>query len=111
MDRNTSQFNEDFIKGYNEERDEEYFLEVDIQYPEKLYELHNDLQFLPEKMKIEKVEKLATNLHDKTEYVIQIRKLKQPLNHGLVLKKVYRVIKFNQNGWLKAHIDMNTKLR
>ena len=111
MDRNTSQFNEDFIKGHNEERDEEYFLEVDIQYPEKLHELHNDLQFLPEKMKIEKVEKLATNLHDKTEYVIQIRKLKQRLNHGLVLKKVYRVIKFNQNGWLKAHIDMNTKLR
>ena len=43
-------------------------LEVGAQYPQKLHELHNDLLFLPERMKIEKVEKLATNLHDKTEY-------------------------------------------
>ena len=50
----------------------------------------------------------VTNLHDKTEYVIHIRNLKQALNHGLVLKKVHRVIKFNQNAWLKSYIDMNT---
>ena len=62
-----SQFNEDFIKNYNEESDEGYFLEVDVQYPEKLHELHNDLPFLPERMKIEKVERLVTNLRDKTE--------------------------------------------
>ena len=49
-----SQFDEDFIKNYNEESDEGYFLEVDVQYPEKLRELHNDLPFLPERMKIEK---------------------------------------------------------
>ena len=54
----TSQFNEDFIKNYNEESDVGYFLEVDVQYPEKLDELHNDLPFLPERMKIEKVENL-----------------------------------------------------
>ena len=48
-------------------------------------------------MKIEKVENLVANLHDKTEYVIHKKKLKQALNHGLVLKKVYRVIKFIQN--------------
>ena len=95
--KDTSQFNEDFIKNYNEESDEGYFLEVDVQYLEKLHELHNDLPFLPERMKIEKVEKLVANLHDKTEYVIHIRNLKQALNHGLVLKKVHRVIKFNQN--------------
>ena len=93
----TFQFNEDFIKSFNEENDEGYFLEVDFHYPEKLHELHNDLSFLPERMKIEEVEKLANNLHDKTEYVIHIRNLKQALNHGLVLKKVHRVIKFNQN--------------
>ena len=57
---------------------------------------HNDLPFLPERMKIEKVEKLVTNLHDKTECVIHIKNLKQALNHGLILKKVHRVIKFNQ---------------
>ena len=50
-------------------------------------------------------------LHDKTEYVIYIKNLKQALNHGLVLEKVHRVIKFNQNIWQKAYIDMNTELR
>ena len=89
----TSQFNKNFIESYNEESDEGYFLEVDIKYTEKLHELHNDLPFLPEKMKIEKVEKLVTNLHDKTEYVIHIRNLKQALNHGLVLKKFPNLIK------------------
>ena len=83
---NTSQFNENFIKNYNEESDEGYFLEVDVQYPEKLHETHNDLPFLLERMKIEKVEKLVTNLHDKTEHVVHIRNLKQRLNYGLILK-------------------------
>ena len=62
-------------------------------------------------MKLEKVEKLVTNLHDKTKYVIHIRNLKQALNRGLILKKVHSVIKFNQKAWLKPYIDMNTKLR
>ena len=43
------QFNEDFIKSYNQEGQEGYFLEVDVQYPEKLHDLHNDLPFLPKK--------------------------------------------------------------
>ena len=62
-------------------------------------------------MEIEKLEKLVVNLHDKTEYVIYIRNLKQALNHGLVLKKLHRIIKFSQNAWLKPYIDMNTDLR
>ena len=62
-------------------------------------------------MKIEKIEKLVANLHDKTEYVIHLRNLNQALNHGLFLKKVHRTIKFNQNVWLKPYIDMNTVLR
>ena len=65
--KDTSQFNKDFIKSYDEESDERYYFEVHAPYPEKLHELHNDLTFLPERMKIEKVEKLAANLHDKTE--------------------------------------------
>ena len=72
------------MKNCNEESDEGYFFKLDVQYVEKLRELHNDLPFLPERMKIEKVEKLVANLHDKTQYVIQIRNLKQTLNHGLV---------------------------
>ena len=59
-------------------------------------------------MNIEKVEKLVANLNNKTEYVIVIRNLKQALNNELVLKKVHRVIKFNQNILLKPYIDMNT---
>ena len=107
----TSQFNEDLIKNYNEESDEGYFIEVDVRYTEILQELHNDLPFLPERTKIEKVEKVLANLHDKTEYVINIRNLKQALNHRLVLKKVLRVIKLNPKAWLKPYIDMNTYLR
>ena len=109
--KDTSQFNEDFIKNYNEESDEGYFLEVDVQYLEKLHELHNDLPFLPERMKIEKVEKLVANLHDEIEYVVRIRYLKQALNHRLVFTKVHEGIKFNQNAWLKPYVDMNRDLR
>ena len=83
----TSQFNEDFIKRYNQKTDEWYFLEVSFQYSEKFHELYNDLPFLPETMTLEKVEILVTNLHDKTEYGIQIGNLKQALNYGLILKK------------------------
>ena len=82
----TSQFNEKFIKNCNEESDEGYFREVDVQYLEKLHKLHNDLPCLPETKKIEKVENPVSNLHDKTEYVIHIRTLKQALTHELVLK-------------------------
>ena len=77
-------FNEDFIKIYNEESDKGYFLEVDVEYLEKLHDLQIDLPFLPEKMKIEKVEKLLANLHYKTEYVKNIRIWKQALSHGLI---------------------------
>ena len=61
-------------------------------------------------MKIGKVEKLVANLHDKAENVVHIRNLKQSSNHVLVLKKVHRVIKSNQNACLKPYIDMNTDL-
>ena len=86
---NTSQFNKDFIKHYNEKSDEGYFLKVFVHYPEKRHELHKNSLFLPKRMKIEKFEKLVTNLHDKTEFVIYIRILKKTLIHGLVLKKVH----------------------
>ena len=82
-----TQFNEGFKKTYNKESDEGCFLEVDVQYPEKIDEIHNDLSFLPERMKIKKIGKVVTNLRDKNEYVIHIRNLKQTLSHGLVWKK------------------------
>ena len=91
-----SKFDESFIKSYNEESNEGYFLEFDVQYTEKLHDLQYDLSLLPERIKIEKVEELVVNLLDKEEYVINIRNLKQALDHGLVSKKVHKVIKFNQ---------------
>ena len=101
---------EDFIKSYREDSDIGYFLQVDVQYPEELHELHNDFPFLPERMKIEKIEKLVWSLNDK-ENVIHTRTLKETLNHGLVLEKMRGAIKFNQKTWLKPYIDMNTGLR
>ena len=62
-------------------------------------------------MKIEKVGNLLANLHDKTEYVIYIRNLKQALNHGLIFKKVHRVIKLNQKASLKTSVDINNNLK
>ena len=53
--KHTFQFNEDFIKNYNKESDQGYFLAVDVQYLEKLHKIHNDLLFFPQRMKTEKV--------------------------------------------------------
>ena len=73
-----SRFNERFIKNYNENSNEGYFLEVDVEYPKKI----------SGRKKLEKVEKLVSNIEDKEKYFIHIRALKQALNHGLILKRV-----------------------
>ena len=73
--------------------------------------MHNDFPFLPERMEINKCNKLVCNLYDKKNYVAHIRALKQALNHGLILKKVHRIIQFIQEAWLKPNIDMNAKFR
>ena len=101
MDWRYFTFNEDFIENCNEERDEGYFLEVDVQYFEKFHKIRNDLRFLPDRMNIEKVRKLVATLHGKTEDVVYIRNFEQ----------VHRVIEFNQNAWLKPYININTDLR
>ena len=62
-------------------------------------------------MKINKCSKLVCNLYDKNSYVVHIRSLKQALNHGLILRKVHKVIQFNQELRLQEYIDMNTELR
>ena len=103
--------NEDFIKNYNENNDKGYILEVDVKYPKRLYRLHTDLPFLSKRMEVNKCKKLVCNLFNKKTYVVHINALKQALNHGLKLKKIHRVIEFNQKAWLKRYIDMNTELR
>ena len=94
-----SKFNGDFIKNYDENSDIGYFLEVDVEYPKKLFDLHKDLPFLPERKKIGKVEKLVCSIEDKEKYIIHRNALKQVLNHGLKLTNVHRVIRFNQEAY------------
>ena len=103
--------NEEFVKNYNENDNKGSILEVDVKYPKRLHELHSDLPFLSERMKIDKCNKLICNLFNKKKYVTHINSLKQALNHGLRLKKIHRIIEFNQEAWLKPYIDMNTELR
>ena len=109
--KDLSKFNEKIIKRYNENSDRVYFLEVDVQYQKNLFHSHKDLPFLAERKKFKKLKKLVCGIEDKEKYVVHIRALKQALNHGLILKRVHRVIQFNQKAWLKPYIDMNTKLR
>ena len=105
------EINEEFIKNFNENDNKSYIFEVDVKYPQRLLDLHCDLPFLPERMEINKCKKLLCNLLNKKKYVAHINTLKQALNHGLKLKKIHRVIEFNQEAWLKPYIYMNTELR
>ena len=75
-----SQFKEDFIKNCDEDRNKGYFLEVDVEYPKNLVSLYSHLPFLPERNKIKECNKLFCNIHDKENYVVQMRALKQALN-------------------------------
>ena len=91
---NLSMFTEEFIKNYDENSDKGYILEVDVEYSEKLCSVHSDLPFLPERTKINKCDKLVCNTCNKENYKIHIVSLKQALIHGLILKRVHKVIEF-----------------
>ena len=99
------------MKNYYANIKKGYILEVDVKYPIKLHDLHSDLPFLPKRIKIDKCKKLVCDLRNKKKYVVHIKSLKQTLNHGLKLKRVHRIIEFNQKAWLKPYIDMNMELR
>ena len=87
-------------------------LEVDLEYPENLHDLHNDYPFCPERVKCKNgVEKLIPNLNDKTKYIIHYKNLIQCLRAGMKLKKIHRGIKFVESEWMKPYIDKNTNLR
>ena len=87
-------------------------LEVDLEYPEDLHDLHNDYPFCPERVECKNgVEKLIPNLRNKTKYVIHYKNLIQCLKAGLKLKKIHRGIKFLESEWMKPYIEMNTNLR
>ena len=87
-------------------------LEVDLEYPENLHDLHNDYPFCPERVECKNgVEKLIPNLNDKTKYIIHYKNLIQCLRAGIKLKKIHRGIKFVESEWMKPYIDKNTNLR
>ena len=106
-------------------------LEVDLEYPQELHNLHNDYPVAPEKLKVSnnmlsgyckriiekynisigQVNKLIPTLKDKTEYVLHYQNLQLYLDLGLKIKKVHRVLEFDQSPWLKQYIDFNTGKR
>jgi len=108
-----------------------HILEVDLEYPKELHDLHNEYPYCPEQVivtpemlseysnKIAKKHnikcggftKLIPNLYDKEKYVIHERNLRQAVDAGLVITKIHRVLGFNQKPWMKKYIDFNTEKR
>ena len=87
-------------------------LEVDLEYPENLHNLHNDYPFCPERVECKnRVEKLIPNLRNKTNYVIHYKNRIQCLKAGMKLTKIHRGIKFIESDWMKPYIEKNTNLR
>ena len=88
-----------------------YIFEVDLEYTQSCWEEHNDYPLTPEKIKINKTEKLVSTFLPKTHYVLHYKNLKQYLEEGMILKKVHRGIKFYQSPWMEPYIRKNTELR
>ena len=132
--RNFKWVNPDRINSYGlitKEHGIGHIYEVDLEYPQELHDLHNDYPCAPEKIKVSddmlsdycreiknkfnissgNVHKLITTLNDKKNYVIHEELLKLYLNLGLKLKKVHRVLEFDEKPWLKPYIDFNTEKR
>ena len=87
-------------------------LEVDLEYPKELHDLHNDYPLASERVKCKNnVENLKPNLRNKEKYVLHYKNLSQYLDLGLRLTRIHRGIKFYESEWLKSYIDMNTKMR
>ena len=119
------------LNKYTENSNKGMILEVDLEYPQELHDLHNDYPLGPEKVKVTEdmlsdyckkiankykistglVHKLIPTLSNKEKYVLHYRNLQLYLNLGLKLKKVHRVLMFNQSPWLKQYIDFNTQKR
>ena len=87
-------------------------LEVDLEYPRSLHDLHSDYPLAPERVEVNKVDKLIIiNLRNKEKYVTHYENLKQYLSLGLKLTHIHRGIKFEESQWLKKYIALNTDLR
>ena len=87
------------------------YLEVDLKYPKHLHDLHSDYPLAPEKLTVNKVQKLIPNLYDKEKYVVHHETLKFYESLGLIITKIHKGITFEESAWLKPYIDLNTNLR
>lgn len=111
------------IMNLSDDGENGFIFEVDLEYPQHLHDVHNDYPFCAERQKLSdeavKIvgldknnhEKLLLTLYDKKNYVIDYRMLKLAIQHGLILKKVHRIMKFKQSCWAKPYIDLNVELR
>jgi len=99
------------LKQYDPEGDYGAILDVDLDYPEELHDLHNDYPLAPEHLTINGGGKLAPNLLDKTNYIIYIDNLLYYLKKGMILKKIHRVFTFKRKEWLRGYIEKNSLLR
>ncbi|KAK4886133.1 hypothetical protein RN001_002404 [Aquatica leii] len=90
-----------------------YLLEVDLEYPPCIHDVHNDLPLCSEHKHPpgSKQKKLLATLHHKSRYIIHYQNLQQCLKLGMQLKRVHRILEFKQKAWLKNYIDLNTRLR
>lgn len=106
-------FTADGIMQISDESPIGFMFEVDLEYPTNLHNLHSDYPMCAEKRTApnSKHSKLLLTLYDKKRYVIHYKMLKLVLQQGLKLKKVHRVLQFEQSRWLKPYIDLNTELR
>ena len=125
------QINKINLYKYDNDSNKGLILEVDLEYPEKLHDLHNDYPLAPEKVRVTDdmlsgycksisnkygistglVHKLIPTLSKKEKYVLHYRNLQLYINLGLKLTKIHRVLEFNQSPWLKQYIDFNTEKR
>ena len=88
-----------------------FIFEVDLDYPESLWDLHNDYPLAPEKLQVNQIDKLICSFLPKKHYIVHYKNLKQYLQEGMILKKVHRGIKFYQSPWMEPYIRKNTDLR
>ena len=114
------------ITAVADDSDRGYILEVDLDYPSDLHELHNDYPLAPERITVspdmyspyqqqhfpaEVSEKLSPNLQSKTNYRVHYRNLKLYLELGMQVTKIRRALAFDQSPWLKPYIDFNIQER
>ena len=86
-------------------------LQVDLEYPKELHNLHNDYPLAPENITINEIDELTPNLNNKTKYILHLKSLPHYLSFGLKLTKIHKVLAFDQKDWMKPYIDLNTNLR